>query len=73
MQNEKEPPVEFANRVIRQFVDNFYGDDRGVEPDDYTQIRLVFRRLGGNWYDLCRGSVPQLLLMVRVVKAWGKR
>lgn len=71
--DDKKPPLEFANRVIRRFVDNLYGDDVGVMPQDYTAMRVVFRKLGGSWEKVSQGDINHCRKIVQVVQGWGKR
>lgn len=68
---EGKPPLEFANRVVRRFVDNFFGDDTMVLPQDFTLMRVVFRKLGGSWEKLSQGDIIQLHLMIQTVQSWG--
>ena len=72
MDSPKNPPLVFANRIIRQFVDHLLGSDRQVSQRDFQVIRLVFRRGGGAWEDLYGGDVKHLVLLENVIKSWGK-
>jgi hypothetical protein len=65
------PPLEFANRVIRRFVTNLFGEDAIVPPQDYLVLRTVFRRLGGSWEKVAAGDTKQVSLVIQVVRAWG--
>jgi hypothetical protein len=65
------PPLEFANRVVRRFVDNFFGDETMVLPQDFTAMRVVFRKLGGSWEKLFQGDIVQLQLMTQIIQSWG--
>lgn len=73
MDDQPKPPLVFANRVIRQFVDHLVGPDVIIEPRDYQILRLIFRKLGGNWWDLIHGSIAQATLIEQVVVNWGQR
>jgi hypothetical protein len=68
----RKPPLQFANRVIRRFVDNQLGDEALVLPDDYLKIRLVFRRCRGSWEQVTQGNVVHIHLLSKVVSAWGR-
>lgn len=65
------PPLEFANRVLRRFVDNLFGGKVEVIPQDYTVMRVVFRNLGGSWEQILHGNIEHCKLVVRVVQSWG--
>lgn len=71
MDDNSRPPLEFANRVIRQFVDNLFGDSIAVIPEDYTTMRVVFRKLGGSWELVSRGDAKHIQRIVQVVQSWG--
>jgi len=66
-------PLAFANRAIRQFVDNSVGEKCALLKGDYLVIRRVFRRLGGHWEKVVSGDPRHVSLLSRLVKAWGKR
>lgn len=70
---EDKPPLVFANRVILRFVRNLIGDDVVVTPDDYTSMRLVFRRLRGSWAGVAQGDLKHCRLISRVVQAWSNK
>jgi hypothetical protein len=72
LEEPKDPPIVFANRVIRQFADHLLGNDLIIEPKDFMVIRVVFRKLGGNWVDLIQGNIKQLEVLERVLTNWGK-
>ena len=65
------PPLEFANRVLRRFVNNLYGASVYVLPEDYTMMRVVFRNLGGSWEQVSQGDIEQCKTVVRIVQSWG--
>lgn len=67
------PPIVFANKVIRQFVDNLYGKDKSLKFNDFMVIRVTFRKLGGDWFALCLGDILQLMLLVQVIRTWASR
>lgn len=69
---EKQPPLEFANQVVSQFAENLLGG-KSLKKDDFMLIRLTFRKLGGSWFNLCLGDIRHLILMTYVVRAWGKQ
>ena len=52
-------------------MDNLDGDETQVIPQDYTAMRVVFRKLGGSWEKLSDGDVQHNQLIVRVIQAWG--
>lgn len=67
----RKPPLVFANRVIRMFVDQLVDDKMVILPDDYTAMRVTFRHKQGTWQALSAGDPQQVQLMADIVKAWG--
>jgi len=67
----KNPPLVFANRVIRRMVDNFLGDDVIVTKENYLCMRTVFRSQGGSWERVAAGDIEHTRLLSRLVMAWG--
>jgi hypothetical protein len=65
-------PLIFANRVIRQFIDHLLGPDMIATTEDFLKMRVVFRRLGGNWSAFQCGDIVQILLLEKVIAAWGQ-
>lgn len=65
---DNRPPLEFANRVIRRFIDNLFGDETLVLPQDYIAMRVVFRKLGGSWEKVFEGDTQ---LIIQIVQSWG--
>ncbi len=72
MDDVRKIPLIFANRVIRQFVDNQMGDESVIIPDDYMAMRLVFRKCQGSWERVSQGDIVHVCLLAKVVTAWGK-
>ena len=72
MDESRKPPLQFANRVIRRFVDNQLGDEALVLPEDFLKIRLVFRHCRGSWERLALGDIVHTHLLSKVVSAWGR-
>ncbi len=73
MDDAPSPPLVFANRVIRQFVDHIVGDDVLVLPHDYTVLRVVFRSCQGSWERVSHGDIVHNRLLARIVSVWGKK
>lgn len=71
MDTPTSPPLVFANRVIKQFVDHLVGG-KELSNKDYQVIRLIFRKGGGSWSELVNGNIQHLLLLEKVVTVWGK-
>lgn len=71
MEPSETPPLVFAHQVIKQFVNNVVGD-ADIDSRGYRVIRLVFRKLGGSWYELCMGSPRDTDLLIQAVRAWGE-
>jgi hypothetical protein len=71
MEPSETPPLVFAHQVIKQFVNNVVGE-ANIDTRGYRVIRLVFRKLGGSWYELCMGSPRDTDLLIQAVRAWGE-
>lgn len=71
MDTPTEQPVVLANRVIKQLSDHLLGGVVTPEAEDYLIMRVIFRRLGGNWQGVYNGSIDQLTLLEKVVTGWG--
>jgi hypothetical protein len=71
MDDSPTPPLAFANQVIKMFAEHLLGDDARLNLRAYRIIRVVFRRLGGSWFELCQGHPRHTNLLIEVVKACG--
>ena len=69
----KKPPVVFADRVIRMFVDHSLGSDVVIEPRDFQVIRVVFRHCQGVWEKILSGDIVHTCLLERIITNWGKQ
>jgi hypothetical protein len=69
----KPPPLVFANQVIGMLADNILGDSVKMNRRAYLTVRVVFRKLGGSWFEVCQGSPEHINLLIESVKAWGAR
>lgn len=67
------PPLHFANRLVRQFADNLVGQDVVTLPNDYTVIRNAFRSAGGSWEKVVHGDINHTRLLEKLILAWGKQ
>lgn len=72
MEPPVKPPLVFANHVIRQTVDHVADEKILVSPQDFTALRVVFRKLGGSWSKLADGDINSSRLLARIVKKWAK-
>lgn len=72
MEGTSKPPLLFANQAIRRLVDNQFGDEAMVLPNDYMTMRVVFRRCQGSWEQLTCGSVIHTKLLSKIIAAWGR-
>ncbi len=43
-----------------------------LRPEDYTALRVVFRKMGGSWAMIADGDITNARLLARIVKKWGK-
>lgn len=73
MDESKPPPIVFANQVVQMFANHLLGDKAKLNRQAYGLIRVVFRRLGGSWFELCQGNPQHTQLLLESVKAWGAR
>ncbi len=73
MDDSPDPPLHFANRLVRKFADNLVGEDVVTLPDDYVAIRAAFRSAGGSWFRLVRGDINHTRLLEKLILAWGKQ
>lgn len=69
----KPPPLVFANQVIQMLAEHVLGEDAKLNRTGYRLIRVVFRKLGGSWLQVCAGSPKDMRLLIDCVKAWGNR
>jgi hypothetical protein len=67
----KQPKV-FANKVIRQIITHMVAEDMIISPEDYMQIRVVFRNCGGSWDQLGLGDIHQVELLKTIITSWGQ-
>ena len=72
MDELKDTPKVFANRLIRQMIDHSFGEALLTEPNDYLAIRAAFRSLGGLWDQISLGSPSHLDILRQVITAWGQ-
>lgn len=71
MDSPPDQPIVLANRVIKQLTDHLLAGAVTPEEEDFNIIRVVFRKLGGNWTDLYKGDIEQTKLLEKVVTNWG--
>jgi len=70
MDDPEKTPLFFANKVIHKFVDNLLG--RSIDSKQCQAIRVVFRKLGGQWAQVVAGDPVHVGLLIRIIKGWGK-
>lgn len=73
MDDAPNPPLHFANRLVRKFADNLLGEDILTLPDDYTTIRAAFRSAKGSWERVLHGDIKHTRLLEKLILAWGKQ
>lgn len=66
------PPLVFANRMIRTFVDHSLGSEMIIEDPDFITIRTAFRQAGGDWQQIFEGDPVQHLLLSTLITAWAQ-
>jgi hypothetical protein len=67
-----DPPLLFANRIIRQLVDHMISDDIMLEDPDFDVLRKVFRQCGGVWEKFLNGDPLHNELLKTVVTVWSQ-
>jgi len=72
MDEERNTPLIFANRLIRMMVDHVGGEDMVVLPHDYTVMRVLFRKAKGSWEKVSHGDIVQTRTLNAIVSAWAK-
>jgi len=72
MECSPDPPLLFADRIIRQLVDHMLGADLIVEENDFQVIRSVFRSCSGSWEKILSGDPVHNELLKTVVTSWGQ-
>ena len=71
MDDQQKPPLVFANRIIRQFVDHLVGENTTILPQDYLVLRTVFRWCQGSWERVGHGDIVHNRLLASILTAWG--
>lgn len=66
-----DPPLNFANRIIRQLVDHASSPDMQCEEADFNDMRSVFRQQKGSWERVWHGDPEHLDLLKRIVQVWS--
>lgn len=66
-----EAPLILANRILKQFSEHLLAGAATPENHDYQVMRVVFRRLGGNWEAVYHGDIRQITMLEKVVTGWG--
>ena len=71
--DSESPPLVFAHEVIKMLGEHLLGDSVKLDPPGYQLIRVVFRKLGGSWFEVCQGSPKHTNLLIETIKAWGSK
>lgn len=62
-------PSRADHRYIQYQIKNFMNKKPVLEnPDEYDHLCRVFARAGGSWERLFKGSVPDVILLRRIIK-----
>lgn len=70
MDCQPDPPLLFANRIIRQLVDHMASSDLVIEEADFNNLRSVFRRCQGSWEKVLSGDPVHTELLKTIVSTW---
>lgn len=73
MDDSKDTPKVFANRMIRMLVDNSLGSDTNIPPNDYLVMRVAFRNMGGTWEQISQGNHEHLAKLKQVINTWTQQ
>lgn len=73
MDEPSNPPLVYANRVIRKFLDNLFGSEVLTSQEDFLTIRTVFRTHGGLWEQVALGHPKHINFLVKVLALWAKQ
>jgi hypothetical protein len=61
----------YIKRVMQTAID---GEDKIAElPEEFSRISRVFSKAGGSWVRIFHGSVPDTVLLRKVIKVAYKR
>jgi hypothetical protein len=69
----RKTPLQFSNRVIRQFVDNQFGNEAVMDPNDFSVIRVTFKHCQGLWEQVASGNIVHTNLLSQIVSSWGRQ
>ena len=61
-------PARADHRFIRYQMKNFMKGDLQHLPDEYAHVNRVFKRAGGSWERLFKGSARDVVLLRRIIK-----
>lgn len=73
MDDPKQEPLLFSDRVIHKFVGNLFGETLALEPKDLALIKSVFCSCGGSWESIVKGDMRQVLILEQAVIQWGSQ
>jgi hypothetical protein len=68
----KDPPLVFADRMIRMFVDHMLGSEVVMDKQDFMTIRMTFGWCGGQWQKILEGDPVHHELLKTVMMAWSQ-
>jgi hypothetical protein len=54
------PPLVFAHQVIKMLGEHLLGEEVKLTRQAHLSVRVVFRKLGGSWFQVCSGSPKHL-------------
>jgi len=72
MDSSNNTPKIFANQMIRLIVDQSFGEELAITPDDYSVMRVAFRNMDGKWAEISQGNHEHLNKLKQIVSAWGQ-
>lgn len=61
-------PARADHRFIRYQIKNFMKDSVQHLPKEYAHVNRVFKRAGGSWERLFKGSARDIVLLRRIIK-----
>lgn len=66
-------PARADHRFIRYQLKNFMKGEVVHDPEEYAHVGRVFRRAGGSWERLFKGSARDVVLLRRIIKLAVKK
>ncbi|MDB4278164.1 hypothetical protein N9917_01040 [Deltaproteobacteria bacterium] len=75
MSKQKSPltPMRAHHRILKSIVSSSFGKDLEPRPEEYDLIARIFKRAGGSWEGVFKGSIDEIELLKKAVKVAVKK